>query len=133
MKVCKVQTERVSLCVKPSRCCQNIPSSGPPAASQAGSDPAAWCSEGVGTVVQKTHTGRVSIHAEEKKKKRKTNIHINIMSFEHAVQSRAGAKCISRNLFNAAAGLGSQAVDTFCYWYLHTHYTSIDMSSVTRT
>lgn len=48
----------------------NIPSSGPPAASQAGSDPAAWCSEGRAAQWSNKHIqGRVSTHAAEGKKK----------------------------------------------------------------
>lgn len=78
----------------------NIPSSGPPAASQAGSDPAAWCSEGGGHSGP-TDTYRVGLvlmqqrGRRKKKKEHKNHIYIHLQSFERAVQSRAGAKCHS--------------------------------------
>lgn len=63
------------------------------------------------------------------------------MSFEHAVQSRAGTKCISSALrsvflllfFFSGAGLGSQAAGATFYSLLftHTHQVYIDISSDT--
>lgn len=48
---------------------QDIPSSGPPTASQAGSDPAAGCGEGGGHSSPKdTYTGLVLMQLREEKK-----------------------------------------------------------------
>lgn len=109
----------------------NIPSSGPPAASQAGSDPAAWCSEGCGAQWSNRHIqGRVSTHAAEggkKKREHKNHIYIHFQSRAEPcrvvqVQSAIhSAPLRSKNY--AGACLGSQAADATLYLFIFTHMT----------